>query len=237
MEEDVKNEVVEEEVKTKKYNRAALASFILGIIGVLTFFAPGIGALLGIISLFLAIFSFVKKLNPKWMKITGLVLGILAIIFQACMLSYVQQQAEREQQEAIRIIEEEKEKEKEAEAKKIEDEKIEEYKTLITDKILDFLGVFPDVSAGEDRFLNANEKGQIICDEILKITPPNRYLTKNDGVVLSIKLLVGDALMIYKYKTGEITLNSSDYDIILKDYKNNIDDLYEFIEDLTLGKI
>mgnify|MGYP005759250001 CR=1 FL=1 len=70
----------------KKSNGAAVASLVLGIIGLCTGWLYGLGCILGIISVVMSAKS--KKENGgSGVATAGLVLGILAIVFGAVWLA------------------------------------------------------------------------------------------------------------------------------------------------------
>lgn len=57
----------------------AIAAMVLGILGIITFWVPVLGAVLGLVALILGIIA-VRRQAGKGMAITGIVLGTLALI-------------------------------------------------------------------------------------------------------------------------------------------------------------
>ena len=62
----------------QKPDGMALSCVIFGMLGIL--FPNSLAVLIGLVALILGIVGLVKKKTPKWMCVTGLILGILAII-------------------------------------------------------------------------------------------------------------------------------------------------------------
>lgn len=70
----------------KKSNGAAVASLVLGIIGLCTGWLYGLGCILGIIGIVLSAKS-KKDIGGSGIATAGLVLGILAVVFGAAWLA------------------------------------------------------------------------------------------------------------------------------------------------------
>lgn len=66
-------------------NGAGIASLVLGIIGLITGWIYGLGCILGIIAVVMAVMS-KKNVGPNGMATGGLVCGIIAIVFGAFWL-------------------------------------------------------------------------------------------------------------------------------------------------------
>ena len=64
----------------KRTNGVAIAALVLGIIGLLTFWVPILGLVLGLIALVLGIVGVRRGPNGKGMAVAGIVLGTLAVI-------------------------------------------------------------------------------------------------------------------------------------------------------------
>jgi hypothetical protein len=64
-------------------NGPAIASLVLGIIGVVTCWIPFIGLVVSIVGLVLASIG-MKRIDSKGLAIAGLVLSIIGVVFSAC---------------------------------------------------------------------------------------------------------------------------------------------------------
>ncbi len=69
----------------KPSNGAGVAALILGIAGIVTGWLCGLGCILGIVAVILAVMS-KKKIGPNGLATGGLVCGIIAIVFGAIFL-------------------------------------------------------------------------------------------------------------------------------------------------------
>ena len=66
-------------------NGAGVAALVLGIVGIVTGWLYGLGCILGIIAVVMAVMS-KKNVGPNGMATAGLVCGIIAIVFGAVWL-------------------------------------------------------------------------------------------------------------------------------------------------------
>ena len=78
-------EVVQTNEKEKKYNGVAIASFICGLVGLAEYHFPS-----GVAAIVTGIIGLVKfneqKEKGKWMAITGIILGVLDILWSIIIL-------------------------------------------------------------------------------------------------------------------------------------------------------
>ena len=78
-------EVVQTNEKEKKYNGVAIASFICGLVGLAEYHFPS-----GVAAIVTGIIGLVKfneqKEKGKWMAITGIILGVLDILWSILIL-------------------------------------------------------------------------------------------------------------------------------------------------------